>query len=121
MGDIIASIIYIGSIVLAAIVFVSGISAGSVFMILVMPLIIILGGLLLGNSFMSDEAKQLEREEEQKKQYKKMHGGYKCPNCGAMAGHPIGMLSKKWSIDIMGAASNKFGKTYKCENCGYMW
>lgn len=60
---------------------------------------------------------ELQKQEE----YKKMHGGYKCPNCGMMAGHKIGAVSKGISIGMLGIASNKLGKTYKCENCKYMW
>lgn len=45
----------------------------------------------------------LQKQEE----YKKMHEGYKCPNCGMRAGYKIGPISKN--------------KIYKCENCKYMW
>lgn len=50
-----------------------------------------------------------------------MYGGYKCPSCGRMAGHRIGVISKSISIDMLGLASDELGKTYKCENCRYMW
>ena len=63
------------------------------------------------------EVYELQKQEE----YKKMHGGYKCPSCGMMAGHEIGAVSKGVSIGMLGIASNKLGKTYKCENCKYMW
>ncbi len=63
------------------------------------------------------EVGEVQRQEE----YKKLHGGYKCPNCEMMAGHKISAVSKGASIGVFGIASNKLGKTYKCENCKYMW
>ena len=121
MSDWIAVILHVITIILAIMVFVAGINAGSVFVAIFIPMLILILGRIIAESFVSDEMKQKMKKEEQRKQYNKMHGGYRCPNCGAMAGHPIGTLSKKWSIEIMGAASDKFGKTYKCEKCGYMW
>ncbi len=59
--------------------------------------------------------------EQRRKLEERMTGGYKCPNCGKFAGHPIGVIDKGFSIGTLGLASNKVGKTYKCENCGYMW
>lgn len=50
-----------------------------------------------------------------------MNGGYKCPNCGMHAGHKINTVNKAVSVSVLGLASDKIGKTYKCENCGYMW
>lgn len=57
---------------------------------------------------------------EQKKQ-KKLHGGYRCPNCGFKSGHEISYGEKRASIRRRGMASNKIGKSYKCANCNYMW
>ena len=59
--------------------------------------------------------------EQQRKAEERLRNGYKCPNCGRPAGHPIGVINKGVSIGTLGLASNKVGKTYKCENCGYMW
>lgn len=63
------------------------------------------------------EVYDLQKQEE----YNKLHGGYKCPSCGMMAGHKIGAVSKGASIGMLGIASDKLGKTYKCESCKYMW
>lgn len=63
------------------------------------------------------EVGELQKQEE----YKKLHGGYKCPSCGMMAGHKIGAISKGMSIELLGMASDTLGKTYKCENYKYMW
>lgn len=52
---------------------------------------------------------------------KKLTQGYKCPNCGMMAGHKISAVSKTVSVGILGLASDKIGKNYKCNNCGYEW
>lgn len=64
-------------------------------------------------------AEQRRFEEEHKE--KMLNGGYKCPNCGKAAGHPIGAVGKGISVGAFGLASNKIGKAYKCANCGYMW
>ena len=77
-------------------------------------------GLIIFNNG-PEELKDQVQEEQRQKEYRKMNGGYRCPSCGKMAGHPIGMLDKGISVGTLGLASNKIGKTYKCANCGYMW
>ena len=67
------------------------------------------------------EEKKKEEEYKKEQEYQKMNCGYKCPNCGAKAGHKIGAISKGISIGTFGIASDKVGKTYKCEKCGYLW
>lgn len=59
------------------------------------------------------------KDEQDKK--RKKQAGYKCPNCGKMSGHKIGTISKSVSVGVMGLASDKIGKTYKCSNCNYIW
>ena len=79
---------------------------------------------LLGVWFYQHGPKGLHNDvaaEQRRKLEKRMTGGYKCPSCGKFAGHPIGVIDKGFSIGTFGLASNKVGKTYKCENCGYMW
>lgn len=44
-----------------------------------------------------------------------------CPRCGRHSGHPISEFEKKVSIGFWGFASNKWGKSYKCDSCDYMW
>ena len=68
-----------------------------------------------------EDFKKEVSEVQKQEQYKKLHGGYKCPSCGMMAGHKIGAISKSTSIGLLGLSSEKIGKTYKCENCKYMW
>lgn len=70
---------------------------------------------------LNDATKMQMQKDIEDKEKKRLRGGYKCPNCGQKAGHPIGALSKGASIGFWGLASNKIGKTYKCENCDYMW
>lgn len=74
---------------------------------------------------MSKEEREKGREEgkraEEMEKQRKLENGYKCPNCGMKAGYPISKVSKSVSVGTMGLASNKIGKTYKCENCKYMW
>ena len=51
----------------------------------------------------------------------RVYYGYKCPSCGTTAGKEMSKLGKTVSVGLWGVASNKLGKTYKCEKCGYMW
>lgn len=44
-----------------------------------------------------------------------------CPRCGKHSGHPLSELGKKASIGFWGFASRKWGKSYECDCCGYMW
>lgn len=44
-----------------------------------------------------------------------------CPRCGKNSGHPLNELGKKASIGFWGFASRKWGKSYECDCCGYMW
>ena len=77
-------------------------------------------GLLVYNSgptSLKREVNEIWRQEEDRR----LNGGFICPNCGRNAGHPIGVIGKSVSVGAFGLASNKIGKTYKCENCGYMW
>lgn len=46
---------------------------------------------------------------------------YPCPNCGAYKVRPAKWDDKSLSIAFWGIASDKIGKSYKCENCGRMW
>lgn len=72
-------------------------------------------------SSVSPETQKQMVEYEKHKEYQKLHGGYKCPSCGMMAGHKINAVSKGASLGVFGIASDKLGKTYKCENCKYIW
>lgn len=44
-----------------------------------------------------------------------------CPRCGRNTGHPLNEFEKKMSVSFWGYASSKWGKTYKCDACDYMW
>lgn len=74
---------------------------------------------------MTKEEREKGREEskraDEREKQRKLENGYKCPNCGMKAGYLISKVSKSVSVGTMGLASNKIGKTYKCENCKYMW
>ncbi len=72
-------------------------------------------------SSVSSETWKAAHELEKQKQYNKLNRGYKCPNCGMNAGHEIGAFNKAASVSAFGLASDKIGKNYKCESCGYMW
>ncbi len=73
-------------------------------------------GVYLYNNY--KDADEIKHDEELKE---KANRRYKCPNCGAIAGKKISTLSKDVSITIHGAASDKIGKNYECEKCGYLW
>lgn len=104
--------------------------------IVLLPVILLNGGSVIGALLVSMGlsylgiwfCKHIPREyqdkiaaEQQRKLEERVQNGYKCPNCGMAAGHPIGAIDKGLSIGTLGLSSNKIGKTYKCANCGYMW
>lgn len=45
----------------------------------------------------------------------------RCPTCKSTNIEKITTLNKVVSIELLGLASNKIGKQFKCKNCGYMW
>jgi len=49
------------------------------------------------------------------------NGGIKCPNCGRPDASKLSVAGKAVSIGAVGLASNKIGKSYKCNSCGYIW
>lgn len=44
-----------------------------------------------------------------------------CPVCGSTAVSNISTLNRATSVALVGLASDKIGKQYKCHNCGHMW
>lgn len=44
-----------------------------------------------------------------------------CPICGSTNVNKISMTSRVVSTGLLGLASSKIGKTYKCNNCGSTW
>lgn len=48
-------------------------------------------------------------------------GTPKCPTCGTTNISKIGFISRAVSTSLFGLASNKIGKTYKCNSCGTTW
>lgn len=44
-----------------------------------------------------------------------------CPHCGHYKVRWSKWEDKRLSIAFWGAASDKIGKSYKCEHCGEMW
>ncbi len=45
----------------------------------------------------------------------------KCPQCGSDEIVKISTTNRVMSIAVVGLASNKIGKQYKCKKCSYMW
>ena len=45
----------------------------------------------------------------------------KCPTCQSTNIRKIGALESGASILTLGIFSKKINKTFKCNNCGYMW
>lgn len=105
---------------LAFVCFIAGILNDAIFLGLIGGAICIAISYIILKSVSSETWKAVN-EEEKRKQNQKMNGGYKCPNCGMKAGHKIGTTNKAISVSVLGLASDKIGKTYKCENCNYMW
>lgn len=44
-----------------------------------------------------------------------------CPTCGSPRVRPISLTARVVSVSLVGYASKKAGKSFKCLNCGYMW
>lgn len=44
-----------------------------------------------------------------------------CPTCGSTTIAKLGVLDRAISFELVGFASNKIGKSFKCRNCGYTW
>ena len=99
----------------------SCIANGSVFGGALCMLVFGLLGVFCYNNLVDDKTKKEVAEYERKKEEMRLTQGYRCPSCGAMAGHKIGAISKGASIGAFGLASNKIGKTYRCAKCDYMW
>ena len=45
----------------------------------------------------------------------------KCPSCGSNNISKIRTINRMISTGLFGLASNKIGKTHKCNNCGTTW
>lgn len=45
----------------------------------------------------------------------------KCPSCGSTNVSKIGTINRMVSTGLFGLASNKIGKTHKCNQCGTTW
>lgn len=45
----------------------------------------------------------------------------RCPHCGSTNVERISTLDRAVSVGMVGLASGKIGKQYKCENCKHMW
>ena len=107
-------------IILAFVTGISAIAAGAEFWAACCFLGFSIAGLGCESCFSDSLQSQIQRNNKAAEN-KRLYGGYKCPNCGQKTGHPIGAVSKGVSIGAFGLASDKIGKTYKCERCGYMW
>lgn len=45
----------------------------------------------------------------------------RCPTCGSTDLKKIDALDRAISVSLLGLASGKIGKSFKCNHCGYMW
>ena len=45
----------------------------------------------------------------------------RCPHCGSTNIERISTLDRAISVEMVGLASGKIGKQYKCKNCKHMW
>lgn len=72
-----------------------------------------------------DERKMLERQTkniaQMQKEKNKINCIPKCPGCGSTNVSKIGIVNRAVSVELVGLASNKIGKTHKCNNCGTTW
>ena len=44
-----------------------------------------------------------------------------CPYCNSSNVTKIGTINRAVSVGMFGLASNKIGKTHKCNDCGSTW
>lgn len=54
-------------------------------------------------------------------QHEKEPSGIHCPMCGSISFDKISTLNRVVSVELVGLASGKIGKQYKCKKCGHMW
>lgn len=47
--------------------------------------------------------------------------GIRCPMCGSVSYDKITTLNRMVSVELVGVASPKIGKQYKCKRCGHLW
>lgn len=59
------------------------------------------------------------QEEREERLYEIEHP--ECPNCKSRNTHRIKNTSRIISVAVLGLASSKIGKQYKCGKCGHMW
>ncbi len=67
----------------------------------------------------TQEFLQKQKEENEARKYNNYK--YKCPMCGSNKVANISTVKKVVSVEILGLASDKIGKTYQCDECKYMW
>ena len=81
-----------------------------------------------------EEAKRVEEEIERIRQQKELireqlelqemmdRDDYlKCPVCGSHNIRKIGSFERGFSVALLGLISDKIGKTFECQSCGYKW
>lgn len=69
------------------------------------------------------DKKAYQRKEVQKEDFRKAMEASKpkCPQCNSTNIEKISTVDRAISIQIVGLASNKIGKQYKCKNCKFIW
>lgn len=72
-----------------------------------------------------DKRKMLEQQTKNiakmQKEKDKVNCIPKCPICGSSNISKIGVINRGVSTHFLGLASDKIGKTHKCNNCGTTW
>ena len=68
------------------------------------------------------QKQQLQKEDERRRREKiKENNAIKCPVCGSANTERITSVDRAVSVGLVGLASGKIGKQYKCKNCKHMW
>lgn len=69
------------------------------------------------------QSKSPHRVKTQQSTYQTPTNDYKpkCPTCGSKAIRSISTLERAGSVYAFGLMTKKIGKSFKCNNCGYMW
>lgn len=74
------------------------------------------------NSWRLEEKYRIQAESyKMKRKPATQQNAAKCPNCGSWNCRKLTNLNRSISFYLVGFGSNKIGKTFECNDCGYTW
>lgn len=73
-------------------------------------------------NFEEYQKQQIKEEDERRRREEiRIANAVKCPMCNSPNTERIGSVDRAVSVAMVGVASGKIGKQYKCKNCKHMW